>query len=59
MLIIISCISIIYKVIHNNVDNLRLNVKMRVIPNSNSIIKTPEVQLSVTIFAFLTLNTAT
>ena len=25
----------------------------------NSIIKTPEVQLSVTIFAFLTLNTAT
>lgn len=34
MLIIISCISIIYKVIHNNVDNLRLNVKMRVIPNS-------------------------
>ena len=34
MLITICCISIIYKVIHNNVDNLRLNVKMRVIPNS-------------------------
>ena len=55
MLIIISCISIIYKVIHNNVDNLRLNVFL----THNSIIKTPEVQLSVTIFAFLTLNTAT
>ncbi len=34
MLITICCIPIIYKVTNTNVDNLRLNVKMRVIPNS-------------------------
>ncbi len=34
MLIILCCISIIYKVIHNNVDNLHSNAKTSVIPNS-------------------------
>ena len=34
MLIIISCISIIYKVTNTNVDNLHLYVKTRIIQHS-------------------------